>query len=154
MWNSNEIVSQYTKMLFVAHLKKMRFKSKNIKFKIPLNCRDVLCFHNVEFTKSKAQGQNWIKAFHLHITSYQENAFNNPNWPWTFCALPLYMGLPLINWYPMSKTQGQYRNLLVPLAAYNLKSNVLLHTNFYRNESHLKLYWRIVSHFSYKVSFF
>ena len=27
-------------MLFVAHLKKMRFKSKNIKFKIPLNCRD------------------------------------------------------------------------------------------------------------------
>jgi hypothetical protein len=40
-WNSNEIVGQYTKMLFVAHLKnKMRFTSRNFKFKIPLNCTD------------------------------------------------------------------------------------------------------------------
>jgi hypothetical protein len=38
-WNSKEIVSQYTKMVFVAHLKnKMRFTSRNFKFKIPLNC--------------------------------------------------------------------------------------------------------------------
>ena len=40
------------------------------------------------------------------------------------------------------------------VAAYNLKSSVLLQKSFYRNESPLKLYLRIVSHFSYKVSFF
>jgi hypothetical protein len=40
-WNSNEIVSQYTKMVFVAHLKnKTRFTYRNFKFKIPLNCTD------------------------------------------------------------------------------------------------------------------
>ena len=46
-------------MVFVAHLKyKMRFTYRNFKFKIPLNCTDVLHFHNIEFTQSKTQGQN------------------------------------------------------------------------------------------------
>jgi hypothetical protein len=54
----------------------------------------------------------------------------------------------------LSPSQGQYRNVPVSVAAYNLKSSVLLQKSFYRNESPLKLYWRIVSHFSYKVSFF
>jgi hypothetical protein len=40
-WNSDEIVSQYIKMVFVAHLQnKMRFTYRNFKFKIPLNCTD------------------------------------------------------------------------------------------------------------------
>jgi hypothetical protein len=44
-WNSNEIVSQYTKMVFVAHLKyKMMFTYRNFKFKIPLNCTDGTTF--------------------------------------------------------------------------------------------------------------
>ena len=45
-------------MVFVAHLKnKMRFTYRNFKFKIPLNCTDGTTLHNMEFTKSKTQGQ-------------------------------------------------------------------------------------------------
>jgi formylmethanofuran dehydrogenase subunit E len=32
----------------------------------------------MEFTKSKTQGQNEIKAFHLHITSYQTRGSQVP----------------------------------------------------------------------------
>ena len=35
-------------------------------------------FHNMEFTKHKTQGQNLIKAFHLHITSYQTRGSQVP----------------------------------------------------------------------------
>ena len=46
-------------MVCVAHLKnKMRFTSRNFKFKIPQIVRTVLHFHNMEFTKSKTQGQS------------------------------------------------------------------------------------------------
>jgi hypothetical protein len=51
-WNSNEIVSQYTKMVFVAHLKyKMRFTYRNFKFKIPLSCTDGTKIKSFAFSK-------------------------------------------------------------------------------------------------------
>jgi hypothetical protein len=68
------------------------------------------------------------------------------------CITSLHEGCHYSTGILCRKTKGQYRNVPVPLAAYNLKSNVLLQKSFCRNESPLKLYWRIISHFSYKVS--
>jgi hypothetical protein len=84
-----------------------------------------------------------------------KNVFNSPNDHENVVHYLFTWGLPLINWIGMlcRKTQGQNRNVPVPLAAYNLKSNVLLQKSFYRNESpwnHTEELWVILvikSHF-------
>jgi hypothetical protein len=62
-WNSNEIVSQYTKMVFVAHLKyKMRFIYRNFKFKIPLSCTDGTTLPQYRIYKKQNTGTKLNKS--------------------------------------------------------------------------------------------
>jgi hypothetical protein len=144
-------------MVFVALLKnKMRLTSRHFKFKIPLNCTDGTTLPQNGIYKKQNTGTKLNKSISCAHNILPKNAFNSPNDHENVVHYLFSCGLPLINWIGMlcRKAQGQYRNVPVPVAAYNLKSNVPLQKSLYRNESPLKLYWRIVSHFSYKVSIF
>ena len=89
-------------MVFVAHLKnKMRFTYRNFKFKIPLNVRTVLHFHKKQNTGTKLNKN--ISSAHSILP---KNAFNSPNDHEHFLHYLFTWGLPLINWYPMSKNTG------------------------------------------------
>jgi hypothetical protein len=93
-------------MVFVAHLKKKRFTSRNFKFKIPLNCTDDTIFPQYGIYKKQSTGTK----LNISISSAQsvlpENAFNSPNDHEKFVHYLFAWGLPLINWYPMSKNTG------------------------------------------------
>jgi hypothetical protein len=151
-WNSNEIVSQYTKMVFVAHLKnKMRFSYRNFKFKLPLNCTDGTTLPQYGIYKKQNTGTKLNKSISSAHIIQPKNAFNSPNDHENAMHYLFTCGLPLINWYPMSKnTVSTEKRSFVGSSLWS-QIQCILQKNFYRNESPLKLYWRIVSHLSYKV---
>jgi hypothetical protein len=59
----------------------------------------VLHFHNIEFTKSSTLGQNWIKAFHSHITSYQKTLSSALMTMTMLCIKPLLVISIAVWWY-------------------------------------------------------
>jgi hypothetical protein len=90
-------------MVCVAHLKnKMRFRSRNYKFKIPLNCT----LPQYGIYKKPNTGTKLNKSLSSAYSILPKNAFNSPN-DHEHCVHYLCTwGLPLINWYPMSKNTG------------------------------------------------
>ena len=125
----------------------MRFISRNSNFKIPLHCTDGITHPQYRICKKQNTGTKLNKSISSAHSILPQNAFNSSNDHDNFVHYLVAWGLPLIDWYPMLKNTRsvQERNLI---------SNLFLQISFYRNESPLKLYWKIVSHFSYKVSFF
>ena len=94
-------------MVFVAHLKyKMRFTSRNFKFKIPLNCTDGNTLPQYGTYKKKNTGTKLNKSISSAHNILPKNAFNSPNDHENFVHYLFTWRLPLINWYPMSKNTG------------------------------------------------
>jgi hypothetical protein len=90
-------------MIFVAHLKnKMRLTSRNCKFKIPLNCT----LPHYGIYKKQNTGTQLNKSISSAHSFLPNNAFNSPNDHEHVVHYFVTWGLPLINWYPMSKNTG------------------------------------------------
>ena len=67
-------------MVFVAHLKnKMRFTSRNFKFKIPLNCTDGTTLPQYGIYKNQNTGTKLNKSISSAHNLLPKNAFNSPN---------------------------------------------------------------------------
>jgi hypothetical protein len=142
-------------MVFVAYLEnKMRFTYRNFKFKIPLNCTNGTTLPQYGINKKQNIGTNLNKSISSVHSILPKNAFNSPNDHENVVHYLCTWGLPLINWYHMSKNTGSVQERTCASSSLWSQIQCILQKSFYRNESPLKLYWRIVSHFSYKVSFF
>jgi hypothetical protein len=84
-------------MVFVAHLKyKMRFTYRNFKFKIP----------QYGIYKKQNTGTKLNKSISSTHSILPKNPFTSPNDHENFVHYLFTWGLPLINWYPMSKNTG------------------------------------------------
>jgi hypothetical protein len=67
-------------MVFVAHLKnKMRFTSRNFKFKIPLNCTDGTILPQYGIYKKQNTGTKLNKSISSVHSILPINACNSPN---------------------------------------------------------------------------
>ena len=111
-------------MVFVAHLKyKMRFTYINFKFKIPLNCTDGTTLPQYRIYKKQNTGTKLNKSISSAHSILPKNAFSSPNDHENFVHY-------LLTCILCRKTQGQYRNVPVSVAAYNLKSNVFCRKAF------------------------
>ena len=93
-------------MVFVAHLKKKRFTSRNVKFKIPLNCTNGTTLPQYGIYKKQITGTKLNKSISSAHNILPKNAFNSHNDHEQFVHYLFTWGLPLINWYPMSKNTG------------------------------------------------
>ena len=94
-------------MVFVAPSKnKMRFTSRNFIFKIPLNCTDGTTLPQYGIHKNQNTGTKLNKSISSAHNILPKNAFNSPNDHANFVHYLFTWGLPLINWYPMSKNTG------------------------------------------------
>ena len=87
----------------------MRFKYRNFKFKISLNCTDGTTLPQYGIYKQQNTGTKLNKSISSAHSILPKNAFNIPN-DHEHCVHYLCTwGLPLINWYPMSKHSSQLR---------------------------------------------
>ena len=78
-------------MVFVAHLKyKMRFTSRNFKFKIPLNCTDGTTFPQYGIYKNQNTGTKLNKSISSAHNILPKNAFNRPNDHNNLCITSLH----------------------------------------------------------------
>ena len=94
-------------MVFVAHLKnKMRFTYRNFRFTIPLNCKDGTTLPQYEIYQKQNTGTKLNKSISSADNILPKNAFNSPNDHEHFVHYLFSRGLPLINWYHMSKNTG------------------------------------------------
>ena len=90
-------------MVFVAHLKnKMRFTSRNFKFKIPLNCTDGTILPQYGIYKKKNTGTKLNKSISSAHKILPKNAFNSLNDHENFVRYLLYVN-QLVS---MSKNTG------------------------------------------------
>jgi hypothetical protein len=118
-------------MVFVAHLKyKMRFTYRNFKFKIPLNCTDGTTLPQYRIYKKQNTGTKLNKSISSAHSILPKNGFNSPNEHENGVHYLFTWGCHYSTGILCRKTQGQYRNLPVPVAAYNLKSNVFCRKAF------------------------
>ena len=94
-------------MVFVALLKnKMRLTSRHFKFKIPLNCTDGTTLPQNGIYKKQNTGTRLNKSMSSAHNILLKNTFNSPNDHEYFVHYLFTWGLPLINWYTMSKNTG------------------------------------------------
>jgi hypothetical protein len=91
-------------MVFVAHLKyKMRFRYRNFKFKIQINCKDGTKLQQYGIYKKQITGTKLNKSISSAHSILPKNAFTSPNDHEHVVLYLFTWGLPLINWYSMSK---------------------------------------------------
>jgi hypothetical protein len=80
--------------------------SRNFKFKIPLNCTDGTTLPQYGIYKKQNTGTKLNKSISSAHSILPKNAFSSPNDHENFVHYLFTWGLPLINWYPMSKNTG------------------------------------------------
>jgi hypothetical protein len=128
-------------MVFVAHLKnKMMFTYRNFKFKIPLNCTDGTTLPQYGICKKQNTRTKLNKSISSAHSILPKSAFNSPDDHEHFVHYLFTWGLPLINWYPMSKTTGTVQERTYAGSSLLSQIQCNLQKSFYRNESTLKLY--------------
>ena len=94
-------------MVYVAHLKnKMRFTYRNFKFKILLHCTDGTTLPQYGIYKKQNTGTKLNKSISSAHSILPKNSFNSPNDHAHFVHYLFSWVLPLINWFPMSKSTG------------------------------------------------
>jgi hypothetical protein len=98
-------------MLFVAHLKKMRFKSKNIKFKIPLNCRDGTMLPQCGIYKKQSTGTKLNKSISSAHNILPRKRFQQPQLTMNILCITTLHGAAINQLVSYVKNTGSVQEL-------------------------------------------